>query len=227
MTHERCDEILEECRALRGEIVTTKNARLSVLGFTITALVATGGVIADSLGPGQPFSYRNYVLVLFCLVIINAAVVLTRFMSQLIDRIAGYIRTFIETELGGIQWEGRWQRFREDTHREGRVRFGTSRVLAWYYAFLLLIVLGIATATLLSAELYYAAPIVILGLADIWVIYDLFARRGSGWRVCWLETENAQQRHKDAKASGWSPSGCRQRMRGHFMRQHASSNREV
>ncbi len=192
---DRKQGLIEEYRSLRDEILRRQNARVLVLGFTLTAI---GAVIGLSLGgkvPATQLPTFVFALSLFGLVLLLAALLFTIQNTQQIDIIASYISTFIEPEIDGIQWECKWRAYREIralTPKLGRMPLGTSKPLAVYY--------GVLTATMC------AVPIVV-GVRDHFIAYvfifllalpcllcsaNLYLRFTAGWKVNWAILDPAE-----------------------------------
>lgn len=181
--------IFEEYRSLREELMKTQSYRQVVLGFTVTGV---GAVIKTTLGQGPPsirgLNYYALGLISFALVLIIAALVLTRHHTQQIDIIGGYIRKFIEPRAKGLCWESRWMRYRESMRSRGRgsaLPLGTSKPLSLFYG---LLTIGTFSLSFVFG-LYRSFPaicwLVGLLLFSLSVSADLYLRRRKSWKTNW------------------------------------------
>ena len=181
--------ILEEYRSLREELMKTQSHRQVILGFTVTGV---GAVIKTTLGhsPASIEGLNNYALGLisFAMVLIIAALLLTRHHTQQIDVIGGYIRRFIEARAEGLCWESRWMRYRESMSSSGRgsaLPLGTSKPLALFYALLTIGTFSLSFVTGLYRSFPAICWLVGLLLFSLSVSTDLYLRRRKSWKTNW------------------------------------------
>ena len=184
--------LIEEYNSLRSEVLKQQEVRYVVLGFTVTAV---GVLLAQAIkqdivlakGPNiMALSMMGYAFV----IIISAALVASHH-TQNIDRLAGYIREFIEPEIPEIKWETRWHFYRE-SHRklvkQGRLPFGTSKCLAVYYSLLTLAVAVSCVALGAFTCWTFAIIVSVLFILSGIVISDLYFRwtgDWGGWKIKW------------------------------------------
>ncbi len=183
------DGVLEEYKSLRNEIMRRQDARLLVLGFTVTGV---GTLMGLTLGGGQiraqEMNYYAFGLIGFGLVMVMAALVLTIHQTQSIDPISAYIRRFIEPNLTGIRWESRWTRYRE-IHRSkicsGGLPLGASKPVSLYYGFLALGAYLISFVTGLQNHLLALLVLSLLTVVCLGCSGDLYLRKTRGWKINW------------------------------------------
>lgn len=141
-TREKYDAQIEEYKSLRQEIMSRQNARRLILGFTITAIGSIiGFVLQGEIALEYDLDYYAFSLIIFAIVIIIAALILTIHHTQQIDVIGAYIRKFIEPKMPGLNWQTYWFRYRElrrYSPKTAGLPLGTSKPLSLYYAFLTL-----------------------------------------------------------------------------------------
>ena len=186
---EKYDAQIEEYKSLRQEIMSRQNARLLILGFTVTAI---GTILGLTLREENIFQARlnhyAFALIAFAIVIIIAALVLTIHHTQQIDVIGGYIRKFIEPKVVGLDWETRWIRYRESKQSDpkaSRLPLGTSKPLALYYAFLTISAYLVTFGIGLYRHRVALIVVSILALCSLTCSYDLYKRKTKGWRINW------------------------------------------
>jgi len=181
--------LIEEYKSLREEIMRRQDARLLVLGFTVTGI---GTVIGLTLGSNsvavQGLNYYALALISFALVMLITALLMTIHHSQQIDVIAAYIRKYIEKSVSNIQWESRWTHYRESRRsnpKAGGLPLGTSKPLALYYGFLTIAVYSVSFVT--GLHNYWPALTIVSVLAIISLVcsFDLYTRRTRGWKTNW------------------------------------------
>ena len=186
---DRCEAQLEEYRSLRQEIMSRQNARLLILGFTVTAIgTIIGLALQGEMALSQGLNHYVFALIIFAIVLIIAALVLTIHHTQQIDVIGAYIRKFIEPQVAGLDWQTRWTRYRESkrpTPETGGVPLGTSKPLALYYAFLT--ISSYSATFVIGLYRHWGAFtfVLILALCSLACSYDLYKRKTKGWRINW------------------------------------------
>ncbi len=180
---------LEEYRSLRQEIMSRQNARLLILGFTVTAIgTIIGLALQEEISLSDGLNHYAFALMTFAIVLIIAALVLTIHHTQQIDVIGAYIRKFIEPKVAGLEWQTRWTRYRESkrsTPEAGGLPLGTSKPLALYYAFL---TISSHSVTFVIGLYYHWGAftlVSILALCSLACSYDLYKRKTKGWRINW------------------------------------------
>jgi hypothetical protein len=172
--------MLKEYDSLRKEIAARQSIRFTILGFTVASIGTILGLTTQSLSPGKtPFDHFTRTLVCFALGLLITAQILTIHLTQWIDSIATYIRTFIEPPVDGLEWETRLRQ------RRKRRRGGTSRALACYYAFLTLAVSAVAYVTSPSLSPNALAITLSLLLVSLACSADLFFHISRGWKTDW------------------------------------------
>lgn len=181
--------ILEEYKSLREEIMRRQDARLLILGFTVAAIgTIVGLALRDAPQTVQGLNYNALALISFALALIIAALLLTIQHTQLINCISGYIREFIEPELGGLGWETRWNRLRQ-LARANPKRITTplvaSKPLAAYYCFLTIVTYAMAFVVGLQYYRLALALVSCLAIGACICAYDLYKQKTKGWRVNW------------------------------------------
>ncbi len=198
------DALLEEYKTLREEIMRTTRDRQIVLGFTITGVGTILGLILkhpqqtrDSMTGLQGLNWYVLALTSFALLMLIAALLLTKRHTQSIDRISAYIRKFIESNVEGLNWETRWTRFRESKTTKIRVgRFslgpskplGLSKSLAVFYAFLAIGVYAMCFVTGLHHHIFAFSFVTFLFVVCITCCFDLYMRKLKSWKIDWDAT---------------------------------------
>jgi hypothetical protein len=182
--------LLTEYDSLRSEILKRQEARLTILGFTMTAV---GIILGISFQGSSPFALNSYLAIalgFFALIVIIAALALTIQYTQQNQVIAGYIREYIETKVPLMGYERHWKQYREHHRQNSRIfPMTTSRSLAVVYALLTFagcFVVGYPIILLDGAS-------VILGLVGLfafafssfYLCRDLFFKKSRGWKVDW------------------------------------------
>ena len=188
---DRENMLIEEYKSLRDEILKRESTRYIVLAFTITAVgTVIGTTLADRSASAQGTDYRTFALTAFALLLIIAALMLTRCLTQQMDLISGYIRTFIEEEMKGFRWESLLLRYRQMKRRKGSehsLPMGTSKPLTYYYVILTLLVYGLALAAGLHRCWYAIGLLSVLAAGSCWYAYDLYFRKTKGWKIDWSD----------------------------------------
>lgn len=183
------DGLIEEYKSLREEIARRQDARLLVLGFTVTGI---GTMIGLTLNDGsvvvQGLNYYAFALISFALVMLIVSLLLTIQHTQQIAVISTYIRRFIEPNINGIRWESRWTRYRESRRsnpKAGGLPLGTSKPLALYYGFLTVAVYCVSFVR--GMHYYWPALVLVSALAigSLACSFVLYTRRAKGWRIDW------------------------------------------
>jgi len=174
------EALLKEYDSLRKEIAARQSIRFTILGFTVASIGTILGLTTQSPSQGgTSFDYFTLALVCFALGLLITAQVLTIHLTQWIRSIADYIRTFIEPEVAGLEWETRLK------HGKKCHRWGTSKSLACYYAFLTLAVSAVAYVT--NPHLSQTTFAITLSLFSISLVCsaDLFFHISRGWKTDW------------------------------------------
>lgn len=185
--------IIEEYKYLREEITRRQDARLVILGFTVTGV---GTVIGLTLGnpsvTNQGINYYALTLISFALVILIAALLITIHHTQQIDVISAYIKKYIEPNVSGIKWESRWTYYREvirSNPKTGGLPLGTSKPLSLYYGFITIAVYSISFVTGLHTYWYTLTTVSLLAMVSLACSFDLYKRKTKGWKINWNVTD--------------------------------------
>ena len=196
-TREKYDAQIEEYKSLRQEIMSRQNARRLILGFTITAIGSIiGFVLQGEIALEYDLDYYAFSLIIFAIVIIIAALILTIHHTQQIDVIGAYIRKFIEPKMPGLNWQTYWFRYRElrrYSPKTAGLPLGTSKPLSLYYAFLTLSTYSITFIKGLHNHLVALILLSMIVLCSFACSYDLYKRKTRGWRINWDALENQEQ----------------------------------
>jgi hypothetical protein len=140
MSKNQLDPFLEEYNTLRAEILDRHNTRIKTLQFTIITIGSIIGVIGILLrfyltnDPELNLMVVSNLILLFStfgMVIIAAALFLTRINARQTHIIAGYIREFLENEIDSLNYETRWKEYRSK-----KLSGGTSYAVSWFYIYL-------------------------------------------------------------------------------------------
>jgi hypothetical protein len=182
-------EMLEEFKALRAEILVHQTHRTTVLGFTMAVCGVAGSVAgglareSETVDDAVRLNVIASVLSL-ALVALVVALILTSGKTQSIDRLASYIRLFIEPSLPGINWETVWDQHRSIGQR-AKKKFGVSKQFALAYLILILALVSVAVAVYLASPvgvrgvlLFAVAPALVAAVLAI----DLWRRSLPWWR---------------------------------------------
>lgn len=190
--------LVEEYKSLREEIMRRQDARLFVLGFTVTGIGTVMGLTLNGNSlTTQGLNYFALALLSFALVMLIAALLLTIDHTQQIDVISAYISIFIEPNVKGIHWESRWADYRRNQRlnpKSNGLPLGTSKPLAMYYACLTLAVYFVSFVT--GLEHYWPAISLLSALVvfSLTCSLDLYRRKTRGWKLTWDQV--AKQRRK-------------------------------
>lgn len=179
---------LEEYRALRDEIGRKQRGRFVILGFALSGVGTIVGVALPAQGlQAEVLSYRSLWLLCFAIGFLAVAQVLTIRETQGIQRIADYIRAFLEPHSDGLNYETRWHRLRskKDASASRGCRFGMARALSLTYGLLCAAILLIGYAAGLYSEPLTVLPVGTLGAFSLFLSVDLWVRWSSGWKVRW------------------------------------------
>jgi hypothetical protein len=142
--------LLQEYERLCADISNYKRDRLFILGFTFTVVGSVVGIVAPARVAEQstitaPSLSLIVGLLSFGLLALLAALVLTTRYSEAIERVASYMRVFIEPEVRGLKWETRLRNHRvRQSGRFSRLVTRTDRPVAVYY---FVLDAGLATLT--------------------------------------------------------------------------------
>lgn len=196
-TWEKYDAQIEEYKSLRQEIMSRQNARRLILGFTITAIGSIiGFVLQGEIALEYDLDYYAFSLIIFAIVIIIAALILTIHHTQQIDVIGAYIRKFIKPKMPGLNWQTYWFRYRElrrSSPKTAGLPLGTSKPLSLYYAFLTLSTYSIMFIKGLHNHLVALILLSMIVLCSFACSYDLYKRKTRGWKINWDALENQEQ----------------------------------
>lgn len=178
---------IEEYKSLRQEIMSRQNARLLILGFTVTVIgTILGLTLREEISFRQNFNHYAFALIAFAIAVIITALVLTIHHTQQIDVISGYIRRFIEPNVEGLCWETRWTRYRESmrSKRSSALPLGTSKPLAVFYGVL---TIGTFLLSLVIGLRWFPDRALLFGLMLLSLSgsADLYLRRTKGWKIDW------------------------------------------
>jgi len=180
------EAMLEEYRSLREEIMRRQYARLLILGFTVTAVgTVLGLTLRTAPRAGGEVDYYALALICFAEAVLIAAVLMTKSQTQHIEIIAGYIRTYIESQREGLGWESRWAQYRRMRPTGFSLPLGASRPLAVYYA---LLSIGAYCTCFVVGLHCHVVPLVLASLLTLTCLLcavDLFLRRTRSWRINW------------------------------------------
>jgi hypothetical protein len=185
--------MIDEYKSLRDEIISRQDARTNILGFTITGIGVTIGLVISAIDlKTGGINYFAFALISFALLIIIAALILTIQHTQQIDTISGYIKKFIEPNIYGIKWEsyyGKYRNLRKRNPKSGGMPLGTSKPLAIFYC-----ILALATCLLLLPvgllHYWYATTfIVLLTIVSLSFSFNLYLRKTKGWHFNWNELD--------------------------------------
>ncbi|KPK65393.1 MAG: hypothetical protein AMK73_03110 [Planctomycetes bacterium SM23_32] len=193
MAHDKYEGMLAEYGSLREEIMRRQQARLLILGFTLAGVGAVLGVALGSDSSTSPeLDHVVFGLTGWGVLLVNGALMLTIYHTQAIERIAAYIRTFIEPEVDGLQWETRWAAFRQGrgARRIPALPMGLSRPLAVFYALLSLAMY----ATAFSGGLQFSWVAMVLAssleVTSLLLAADLYVWRSRNWDSDWSRVKS-------------------------------------
>lgn len=119
-SEESIGPLLEEYKTLRAEILNHQNMTIKLFQFTIVALGGILGVLGLFLrfnsGNLEPDTISKYVLIFstFGIIVIDASLFYSISIGKQMDVIAAYIRKYIESKIGDLNWETRWEKYRDN-----------------------------------------------------------------------------------------------------------------
>jgi hypothetical protein len=193
---EPSDGVLQEYERLCNDFLQYKRDRLFVLGFTFTAAGAVIGIVAQERVPEQTsITTASLSLIVgllsFSLLVVLAALVLTARYTEAIERLASYMRVFIEPEVRGLNWETRLRSYRTlKSGRRYRLLTRTDRSVAVYY-----FVLNAGLATLVvptgAWRSPWSIPVWVLALTNC--VLSIMLLRGIETRALddrWIEVRS-------------------------------------
>jgi hypothetical protein len=160
--------VLQEYERLCNDISHYKRDRLFILGFTFAVAGSVVGIVAPERVPEQSTIATSALslifgpervpeqstittsalslivgLLSFGLLAVLAALFLTKRYSEAIERLASYMRVFIEPNVRGLKWETRLLKHRLSPSGRSRLFRRTDKSVAVYY-----FVLNVGLATL-------------------------------------------------------------------------------
>jgi hypothetical protein len=181
--------LLEEYKTLREEIMRRQDARILILGFTVTGIGTVIGVIlGNNPGAVQGLDYYALALVSFALVMLITALLITINHTQQIDVISAYIIKYIESKVDSIQWETRWNRYRISRRSNPKAKglpLGASMPLAFYYGFLTVAVYSISFVKGLYNYWLVFLIVSSMTMVSLFYSFDLYKRITKGWKINW------------------------------------------
>ncbi len=183
------ESYIEEYKVLRQEILQTQNIQTYVLGFTIAFV---GALMQTSLTQGDLLATMSSWFILDSLALIGIVSALHISISHThdIDRMASYIRIYIEPHIEGIKWETRLATLREPENAGQRLITnmlkGRSKYLALVYFLLATVIIGsIFIRNIGMSYQYLAVPCVLF----VWISFlsiSLYAKRFfPGFKANW------------------------------------------
>jgi hypothetical protein len=189
------DNMLEEYKALRAEIVSQQQQRTAVLGFTLAGVGVTASLAAKMLDPTAPNGgelesvYPGLVVLLVLYILIIIATAMTAAFTQAIDHLANYIRKFIEPNTPGLRWESRWAEVRGAKDDRGYKRLGLSKTYSLVYGVMTVCAVSL-TAALMGAvpghqRPYAQAGFGLVAVIAVYFVIDLWLRRRRSWLNAW------------------------------------------
>lgn len=183
--------LLEEYRSLREEILQIAQRQFVTLTLVSGALGTLVGIVAaDPRLSGHPRPSSLALLYLGFLLLL-AAILMMIHLSRQTQRIAAYIRDFLEAQIPELNWETRWQALRSSSRSlvRSRLPLGTSKVFALYLAMLAIGLIAVAVAVGAYRVPWSLPGLAALAGANFLGAYDLYARRSPAWKIDWGRIE--------------------------------------
>ena len=179
----------EEYKSLRQEIANRRNARLYILGFTLTIVgILIGLTLGVNLNAIHGLDYYSLGLICFAMVMIIVALLMTIHHTQRKIIICAYIRKYIEPAVSGLQWETRWVRYLENRYsnpKAGGLPLEMSKTLALFYGFLTIATYSISFITGLQKYWLSILILTVLALYALACSFDLYKRVSKGSKYNW------------------------------------------
>jgi hypothetical protein len=184
------DYMIEEYKTLRDEIISAKGRRLQTTSMTVGAMGVLLSVIASAVLDPNTFTpairfiaalaggIAMYLILIPCQ-IMNIS------LQQTIQRIGDYIRTYIEPEIPGLEWETRWA----DHKKKHRLAHG-ARGISGIFLFLAFLpwLLPFFSFSYSQKALPLIAIFVFLFCVSIYLGLDMHNALSSGWKWNWTNT---------------------------------------
>jgi len=187
--------MLKENELLRQEIHHVDTIRFYILVFTVPAIGAIIGLIADRVPRRIPsngtieIDYFVFGLSVFALLLLIASQRFTIYCSQRIRITGSYIKHYIESKINGLNWETKFSQI-----RELRI-LGTSRPLAFFYFLLSVAVFSFSVVAnpaywfwrygISTVVLCHYIVIILLFLASLYYSRDSWSHTSKGWHFEW------------------------------------------
>jgi hypothetical protein len=179
----------EEYKSLRQEIAKRRDARLIILGFTLTIEgILIGLTLGDNSNSIHGLDYYSLGLLGFALAVLIAALLMTIHHTQRKIIISAYIRKYIEPVVSGIQWESRWNLYLESKRshpRAGGLPLDMSKALALSYGFLTIAIYSMSFVTGLYKNWLSALILSVFAIYSLSCSIDLYKRISKGWKFNW------------------------------------------
>lgn len=182
--------LLAEYDWLKSELLGLQKQRMQIISLTVGALGAilsiAGGIV---LGSETIDSLRRLLIAiggaLTAYMIIIPSLVMIISVQQSVQRLAGYIRIFIEPLVPGLNWQNRWHKFTVQYRYRGGLR-GMGGI--YYFLSILPLILPIYA---LSQYLQgWIATLILIPFftCSVYLSYDLLSGKSKSWK--WARWED-------------------------------------
>lgn len=177
------EEVLEEYRTLRSEILNAQGRRLQTISLTVGALGVVLSISADAVLGANLVTVEERLEVavggaIALYAILIPSLIMTMSTQQTIQRLGEYIRIFIEPRVSGLQWEQKWHDFKIRHNYRGGLR-GMGGI--YYFLSLLPLLLPLYVVSQ-NPQNWLLSLVLIPFLAwSIYLSYDLQASFSKSW----------------------------------------------
>jgi len=187
--------LLTEYNALRNEILNAQGRRMQIISFTVGAFGVILSITGNNvLGSASMEPERRLWVAIGGMIAVYAIVIAGLNMmimtQQLIERLGGYIRIFIEPRMPGLNWECHWRDFGRHRHKGGHKGMGG------FYYLLSTLPLLLPTFALSQHKQGWPAALILIPFASrsIYLSYVLHTGKSKGWKE-WARWENYDDKH--------------------------------